>query len=42
MNILLAQHNAPLSLADHLCPTIRDLFEGDVPKRYACAKTKTA
>ena len=41
MSILLAQHNVPLALADHLSPIIRDLFNGDVAKGYACARTKT-
>ena len=41
MSILLAQHNVPLALADHLSPIIRDLFDGDVAKGYACARTKT-
>ena len=42
MTMLLAQHNVPLALADHLSPMIRDIFDGDVAKQYACAKTKTA
>jgi hypothetical protein len=42
MSILLAQHNVPLSLADHLSPMIRDVFDGDISKGYACAKTKTS
>ena len=41
MTMLLAQHNVPLSLADHLSPMIRDIFDGNVAKHYACAKTKT-
>ena len=32
----------PLALADHLSPLIRDIFDGDVAKGYACAKTKTS
>ena len=31
----------PLALADHLSPLIRDIFDGEVVKGYACAKTKT-
>ena len=42
MTMLLAQHNIPLALADHLSPMIRDIFDCDVAKLYACAKTKTA
>jgi len=42
MSILLAQHNIPLSLADHLSLMIRNVFDGDVTKGYACAKTKTS
>ena len=42
MSILLAQHNIPLSLADHLSPMIRNVFDGDIAKGYACAKTKTS
>lgn len=38
MSLLLAQHNVPLALADHLS---RDIFDGKVAKGYACAKTKT-
>lgn len=41
MSILLAQHNVPLALADHLSPILRDIFDGDVAKGYACARTKT-
>lgn len=41
MSLLLAQHNVPLALADHLSPLIRDVFDGEVAKGYACAKTKT-
>ena len=42
LSIHLAQHNIPLSLADHLSPIIRDVFDGDIAKGYACAKTKTS
>ena len=41
LSILLTQHNVPMSLADHLSPLIRDVFDGEVAKRYACARTKT-
>lgn len=41
MSLLLAQHNVPLALADHLSPLICDVFDGEVAKGYACAKTKT-
>lgn len=41
MSVLLAQHNVPMSLADHLSPLIRDVFDGEVAKGYACARTKT-
>ena len=41
MSVLLAQHNVPLALADHLSPLIRDVFDGEVAQGYACAKTKT-
>ena len=30
MSLLLAQHNVPLALADHLSPLIRDIFDGEV------------
>ena len=40
--ILLAQHNVSLALADHLSLLIRDIFDGEVAKVYACAKTKTS
>ena len=42
MCILLAQHNVPLAFADHLSPLIHDVFDGEVAKGYACAKTKTS
>ena len=42
VSIPLAQHNIPLSLADHLSPLIRDVFDGEIAKGYACAKTKTS
>ena len=42
MCVLLAQHNVPLALADHLSPLIRDIFDGQVAEGYACAKTKTS
>ena len=42
MCVLLAQHNVPLALADHLSPLIRDVFDGEVAKGYSCAKTKTS
>ena len=32
----------PLSLADHLSPLIRNVFDGEVAQGYACAKTKHA
>ena len=41
MSILLAQHNVPMSLADHLSPIIRDGLGGEVAKGYACARTTT-
>ena len=41
MCILLAQHNIPLALADHLSPLIQDIFDGEVAKGYSCAKFKT-
>ena len=42
MSILLAQHIITLSLSDHLHPMIRDVFDGDIAKGYACAETKTS
>ena len=39
---ILAQHNVPLSLADHLSPLIQNGFDGEVAKGYACTKTKTS
>ena len=41
MSILLAQHNVPMSLADYLSPLIHNVFDGEVAKGYACARTKT-
>ena len=40
--VLLAQHNVPLALADHLSPLIRDVLDSEVAKGYSCAKTKTS
>lgn len=42
LSILLAQHNIPLSLADHMSPLIRNVFDGEIAGGYACAKTKTS
>ena len=42
MCMLIAQHNVPIALADHLSPLIRNVFDGEVAKGYACAKTKTS
>lgn len=41
ISLLLAQHNVPLALADHLSPLIRDVFDGELVQGYGCAKTKT-
>ena len=41
MATLLAQHNVPLAVADHLSPMIQDVFDGEVAKGYSCARTKT-
>ena len=41
ISTLLAQHNVPLALADHLSPMIQDVFDGEVAKGYSCARTKT-
>ena len=40
MCVLLAQHNVPLVVADHLSPLIQNIFDGEAAKGYACAKTK--
>ena len=42
MCMLLAQHNIPLSLTNHLSPLLRSVFDGEVASGYACAKTKTS
>ena len=38
---ILAQHNVPLALANHLSPILHDIFDGEVARGYACARTKT-
>ena len=42
MSVLLAQHNIPIALADQLSPLIRNAFDGEVAKGYACARTKNS
>ena len=36
----MVEHNVPLTVADHLSPIVRDIFDGDVAKKYAYASTK--
>lgn len=39
---VLAQHNIPLSFADHLSPLFTELFpDSEIAKKYRSAKTKT-
>lgn len=41
ISTLLAQHDVPLDIADHLSPMIRGVFDAEVAKGYSCACTKT-
>ena len=41
--VMLAHHNAPLSLSDHLGPMNKQNFpDSKISKLYQCARTKTA
>ena len=42
LSIFLAQHNIPLTLADHMSPLIGNVFDGEIARGYECAKTKTS
>lgn len=38
---VLAHHNVPIALADHLSPLFRDVFsDSEIAKAYSCARTK--
>lgn len=40
---MLAEHNAPLSMADHIGPMAKKNFpDSDIAKAYQSARTKTA
>ncbi len=43
MSTLLAHHNIPITLADHLSPLFKIIFpDSEIAKAYSCARTKTA
>ena len=38
---VLAHHNVPIAVADHLSPLLRDVFsDSEIAKVYSCARTK--
>lgn len=39
--VTLVQHNIPLAFADHMSHMIREVFHGEIAKRYSCLKTRT-
>lgn len=43
MAVVLAQHNIPLAIMDHLSPLFRDIFpDPKIAKRFSAARTKTS
>ena len=43
ISTVLAHHNIPIALADHLSPMFKDIFpDSQIAKMYSCARTKTA
>ena len=41
VSTVLAHHNVPIAVADHLSPLFRDIFpDSDIAKAYSCARTK--
>ena len=42
MAVVLAQHNIPLAIMDHLSPLFRDIFpDSKIAKQFSAARTKT-
>lgn len=42
VSALLAHHNVPIALTDHLSPLFKDIFpDSEIAKAYSCARTKT-
>ena len=42
MAVVLAQHNIPLAIMDHLSPLFRDIFpDSKIAKGFSAARTKT-
>ena len=40
---MLAHHNIPIAVADHLSPIFKNIFpDSQIAKMYSCASTKTA
>ena len=43
MAVVLAQHNLPLTIMDHLSPLFRDIFpDSKIAKGFSAARTKTS
>jgi len=43
MAVVLAQHNLPLAIMDHLSPLFRDIFpDSKIAKGFSAARTKTS
>ena len=42
VSTVLAHHNVPIALADHLSPLFKNIFpDSEIAKAYSCARTKT-
>ena len=42
MTVVLAQHNLPLAIMDHLSPLFRDIFpDSNIAKSFSAARTKS-
>ena len=42
MSTVLAHHNIPIAVSDHLTPLFKDIFpDSEIAKAYSCARTKT-
>ena len=42
VSALLAHHNVPIAVTDHLSPLFKDIFpDSEIAKAYSCARTKT-
>ena len=42
VSTVLAHHNIPIAVSDHLTPLFKDIFpDSEIAKAYSCARTKT-